>query len=136
LAHSGIGKDGKNPADLDIGQTVSHASVCGQHMLEVVQEIVNPALEERGVEADLEIGVGIDVGEVIITRIGLPIGFEVTAYGDAINRASKICSKAQGAVYISNKADSAFPSGPGGTVRTFPVLNEDAYRLEMPPRMG
>ncbi|HYO56696.1 hypothetical protein [Archangium sp.] len=57
--------------------------------------------------------------------LGLNIGFEVTAYGDAINHAAKLCARASNEVYLSDDADEKYPTGHGGKVWTTPVLDKD-----------
>lgn len=56
---------------------------CGSAMIETVKTIVDPVLCNAGVDGEVSIGVGIDFGEIVITRIGLERTFEITAYGNA-----------------------------------------------------
>jgi class 3 adenylate cyclase len=131
----GVGEDGSNPDGFQLKEVLSTAAACGQHMVEAVEEIVCPALEARKVEGGLRIGVGIDAGEIIVTRIGLPLGYELTAYGDAINAASKLCAKADGVVLLSNAVDDLYPTSAAGRVKTTALSDGSGYRLHMPARM-
>lgn len=119
----GINEKGENAADFDMGRALADAGYCGNQMIQAVERVVCPALEDRGVEGDVEVGVGIDCGTIIVTRIGLPLGFEITAYGDAINRAAHLCSDMRGKVGLAPEARQQFPNGPGGTGR-FTLVGE------------
>jgi len=121
----GINSQGKNPPDMDVEELLRQAVTCGMQMVEAVERVVSPALEENDVPGGVKVGVGIDMGEIIVTRIGLNIGFEVTAYGDAINNAAKLCARASNEVYLSETADEAYPSGPGGAAWTSAVFDKD-----------
>ena len=110
----GINEYATNPDRTDRGDSVQGAAICGQRMIEAVSEVVGPLLDQFDLPGDLRIGVGIDCGEVVITRIGLDEAHEVTAYGEAVNMASKLCDKADGAVVISPECARYYPTGPNG----------------------
>jgi len=101
---------------IDESAAVSDACRCGQWMIEATEHVVTPALQRRGCPGGLHIGVGVDCGTVIVTRIGLHFAEEVTAYGDAVNYASKLAGLAEDAVLVSEAADTRFPTNPGGKV--------------------
>ncbi len=133
FAAFGLTQSGVNPDELDRGWQVQQAAICGQTMVQAVREVVNLTLQEYGVPADLRIGVGVDCGQVVITRIGLMEGHETTAYGDAVNTSAKL-SSADGVIFLSQSAYSVYPSGPGGLV-TFEadVINgTTGYRPNFP----
>jgi len=80
-------------------------------MLDVVRTIINPLLEVNDIEGGLKVGVGIDVGEIVVTRIGLPGSFDLTVYGDSVNTAAHLADEASGQMLITPEADDLFPSG-------------------------
>lgn len=103
---------------------VRNAGVCGQCMLDAVHNVINDALEMHDVEGGLEIGIGIDVGEIVVTRIGLPKSFDLTAYGDSVNNAAHLADEAVGQVLITNRGDALYPEGPNGRVTSVPADTE------------
>lgn len=122
FAAFGIDGNGTPVPSKQRGFVVGGACVCGLAMIEAVQKVVNPALVKYDVAGDVRIGVGVDAGEVVITRIGLSDGFEVTAYGDAVNSSAKLCGQGSNEVIISDEADEMIPVVPNGTISTLPTL--------------
>jgi class 3 adenylate cyclase len=114
--------------------SVGAASACGLTMIEAVEKVINPALEMYNVTGDVQIGVGLDAGEVVITRIGLMDGFEITAYGNAVNNAAKLCAKGNNEVIISTYADSLIPATPGGTLLSKYVVVNDSLAAQVTSR--
>jgi adenylate cyclase len=133
FAAFGLRADGENPSDLDLGMQVQRAAVCGQTMIEAVRQVVNPILREYDVPGNLRIGVGIDCGQIVITRIGLSDGYETTAYGDSVNGAAKL-SGADGMVLLSHEAYRLYPHSPDGKVTFEPdaVGGYSGYRPHFP----
>ena len=117
----GIDEHAANPAGMSKGEAVKKAAVCGQAMVEAVTGVVNPLLERFKLAADIRIGIGVDVGEIVITRIGLEGAHEVSAYGNAVNMASKLCGLANNTIVISPASDTLYPTGPNGKVSTTPL---------------
>ncbi|WP_437804516.1 adenylate/guanylate cyclase domain-containing protein [Sorangium sp. So ce693] len=96
---------------------VATACMAGCFMVEAVKYAVNPILGFFGIPGDVSVGVGVDAGEIVITRIGLENMYEITAYGDAVNRAAKLCSKGGGEVIVSTSAEQKIPRVKGGRLR-------------------
>lgn len=75
-----------------IGRTVSNvvhgALSCGLDILQVIDEVVNPIIIEECLGDEVAVGVGVDYGETIVTKIGVPGAHDVKAFGDCINNAS------------------------------------------------
>jgi class 3 adenylate cyclase len=133
FAAFGINEHGVAPADLDRGKAVQSAASCGQSMQEAVKDIINPILARYRLSGDLAIGVGVDAGDIVITRIGIEGAHEVTAYGDAINMASRLCEGVKGEVWLSPGAEALYPTSVGGQVRTEKVPAPlPAYRIIFP----
>jgi class 3 adenylate cyclase len=117
FAAFGLDSNGNNPLPLNKGDFLRSAATCGKQMVEAVDSVVNPALEDVGVEAIDGIGIGIDEGEVVITRIGLGSAFDITAYGNSVNNASKLCADSFNQILLSQNANSLYPSSIGGMVK-------------------
>lgn len=98
-------------------EAVRGAVRCGKAMIEAMEDAVSPVMRNGGLIADLKIGVGIDVGNVVITRIGLESASEVTAYGAPVNHAcKKFASKASNQIRVSQVARDMYPKTKGGRV--------------------
>lgn len=117
----GLTDSGYNADQFDQGKIIADASSCGQWMIEGVAKVVNPALQDRECSGNLRIGVGIDSGRIVVTRIGFRYVDEVTAYGDAVNSAAKISSVSDSKVIVSAEVDRLFPTSKAGTIKVNPV---------------
>jgi len=130
----GIDDRGENPAEMDKEakeNAVRDAGCCGATMVEAVGDVINPLLNEYDNSGDLVLGLGLDAGEVVFTKIGLHNAHEVTAYGDAVNNASKLASKSKGSVRTSPGIVRLYPTGPNGQV-TADITPEGDYLLNFP----
>lgn len=110
----GIDEKGENPPDLQgrAGEIVQEAAQCGWAILDTMDLAINPALKKRGIAHDLRIGVGIDKGDVVITRIGLESINELTVYGSPVNKAAKLCGSI-GNIVLSLGAQEIYPTSDG-----------------------
>ncbi|WP_437945565.1 hypothetical protein WME98_32275 [Sorangium sp. So ce296] len=73
-------------------------------MIEAVRDELKPFLVAEGVPVPRGMGIGVDCGNVTVTKIGLADAIEVTAYGSAVNQAAKR-SKLLNQLWISSKAN-------------------------------
>nr|WP_262886319.1 adenylate/guanylate cyclase domain-containing protein [Clostridium beijerinckii] len=62
----------------------------GEMLLKAFEEVVNPILQEDEIEP-VVFGVGIDTGDVIVTKVGTDNIRDIKAIGTSINSASKNC---------------------------------------------
>jgi len=92
---------------------VQSATNCGKAMLEATDEIINGILVADGIEGGLAVGVGVAVGEIVVTRIGLTNANEVTAYGPPVNQACKLSGKIIG-IRLTKGAHDVYPTAKGG----------------------
>lgn len=97
---------------------VNDAYECGMLMIQSTSRILNPMLAHQDIPIKLSIGVGIDCGRVIVTKIGFGLANEVTAYGEAVNTAAKN-SKGMNNLWLSARTCKVCSSG--GDVRTSPM---------------
>ncbi|MEY7999426.1 adenylate/guanylate cyclase domain-containing protein [Clostridium sp. Mt-5] len=61
---------------------------CGKDLLTTFEEIVNPILVDNNIKS-VTFGVGIDTGEVIVTKVGTDKIRDIKAIGNCINNSSK-----------------------------------------------
>lgn len=113
----------------ELATSVKNATNCGKGMLETIDDIINPLLARKGIRGDLSIGVGIAVGEVVVTRIGIRDANEITVYGPPVNQACKLCSKVSG-VALTKTAEQCYPTSKGGRMRFSPF--EGGFRVNFP----
>lgn len=116
---------GKN-SELSKCQAVQNAGMCGREMLDVINTIINPVLKKDNIWK-ITCGVGIDYGDVIVTKIGINDIYDVKALGDCINKASKYSDKASNEVIVSKQVHDLWPSSKGGLIRF--TIKDDGYIL-------
>jgi class 3 adenylate cyclase len=109
IAAFGLDSSGRNPPDLDLGREVQNAIRCAKGMIEAMDDAVNPVLEDGGVPAGMEIGIGIDAAKAVITNIGLGEAFEITAYGTVVNKAAKLSDCGNAEVVVAHRARHLLP---------------------------
>jgi adenylate cyclase len=103
------------------------AGLCGLDMLNVVKNVVNKILDEDKIWL-LTCGIGIDYGDVIVTKIGIDDVYDVKSYGDCINTAAKYAQRAENEVIVSKGVMDLWPSGENGRMR-FKQHNSEGYLL-------
>jgi adenylate cyclase len=86
----------------------SLAVECGKELLEAITNIVNPLLESKDI-LPVVFGIGVDVGNVVVTKIGTDKTIDIKAIGSSINNAAKK-SKGNSEIYISNEVYKKIPS--------------------------
>ena len=120
IAHFGeteVKSDDNTDVSSEVASQAAQDSVnCGKGMIEAVEEIINPLLDSKGIKSDLRIGVGIDCGHSVVTRIGHLAATELTAYGPPVNNACKF-SDQQNRIHVRTRVRELYPSGKGGRVK-------------------
>lgn len=107
--------------------SIQNPGLCGRDMLKILKEVVNKILYDDGIKYSVDCGVGIDHGDVIITKIGINDIFDVKAFGDCINKASKY-SHGYNEVKVSKFIRHHWPTGENGTIK-FTGNDESGYIL-------
>lgn len=131
FAAFGLSLEGTNSIALNEGHEVRNAVDCAKSMIEAVDEAVEPELRSYDVPGDLQVGCGIDASKVVLTRIGLHENSESTAYGNAVNKASKL-SGGSGEVVVSAGARNLYPKGKGGRIGFARHWKLEGLRVEFP----
>lgn len=100
---------------------------CSLMMLEACQKVTNKILKEENIDS-INIGIGIDCGEVIVTKIGYRDIFDVKVFGNCINHAAHM-SDAVNAVKCSERIKYACEKN---NDIVFSWLNRDEYEIKRP----
>lgn len=106
------------------------AGLCGMKLLEVVQQAVNPVLKEAEILWPLQCGVGIAHGSVVVTKIGTNSIHDVKAFGNCINKASKLSSGTD-KVIVTKQVKELWPSSKGGKMRFHSTRVKDVEGYEL-----
>ncbi len=102
-------------------EAIRNATKCGKGMIEATTSILNPILEENDKMGELRVGIGVCVGDVVVTQIGVGDAFERTLYGTAVNNSCKAASHGTNVMVLTNQAKRIYPSGDGGKIAFRPV---------------
>ena len=105
------------------------AGICGRDMLTVREKVINKIIAIEDLGAEINIGIGVTFDSVIVTKIGIADSYDVKAFGDCINVASKYSSKVTNKVKVSKKVRNLWPSSEDGKIHFDPIHGEDAYYL-------
>jgi hypothetical protein len=136
LVEIGEGKPDVTPEQAE--QAVSRACDCGDALVQAMKKVVNPVLNRGGIQIrlpgrnTLQIGVGIDVGDIVATKIGLGEAHDFTAYGTAVNHC---CKRSFGSneVVLTKRAKDMFPKKKDGRTKfSKHPTKEDSYILHYP----
>jgi len=95
----------------------ARAVACGVDMLAAVAR-VNAEAGPSG--AQLQVGVGINVGEVVLGAMGARTRMDFTVIGDAVNVGARLCSAANGGQVLVSEAVHGAVDDPG-TLRFAPI---------------
>ena len=109
---------------------VKNAGLCGRDMLLIREKVINKIIKDEDLGRPINIGVGVTFDSVIVTKIGIPGSYDVKAFGDCINTASKYADKTVNKVKVSKKVRNEWPKSKGGKIRFTSVNGEDAFYLE------
>ncbi len=113
-------------------KAVRQACRCGDAMVKAIDLVVNKVLVAADIRGGLQLGVGIDVGNIVATNIGLGSASELTAYGDCVNKCCKR-SCANNGVILTLAAKRMFPKSEGGKTAFHRYKDEsDAFLLRYP----
>lgn len=109
---------------------IKRAGLCGRDMLKVRETIINPIISQEHLGPPISIGVGVTFDSVVVTKIGILDSYDVKAFGDCVNVASKYASQTENKVKVSKKVKNEWPSSKGGTIRFTSTDSGEAYFLE------
>ena len=93
------------------------------------EKVINEIIQQEDLGNPISIGVGVTFDSVIVTKIGIPGSYDVKAFGDCINTASKYSSSVTNQVKVSKKVREEWPKGPNGSIHFTPSTGGDGYIL-------
>ncbi|KPV45665.1 adenylate/guanylate cyclase domain-containing protein [Alicyclobacillus ferrooxydans] len=119
---------GGKESEMNKSWAAQQAGTCGLKLIDVVQNAVNPVLKDGGIDWLFQCGVGIDHGSVVVTKIGTYDNYDVKAFGDCINKASKY-SDGTDSVVVSQQIKDLWPTSEGGKMRFHKLGHSDGYEV-------
>lgn len=122
------GREAREKDNMVKAIAIQNAGLCGRDMLKVREEVINSIIETENLGPSISIGIGVTYDSVIVTKIGIADSYDVKAFGDCINVASKYAKETENKVKVSKKVRSEWPKSKGGTIRFTSI--GDAFYLE------
>lgn len=123
------GKEARETKNIFKSKAMQYSGLCGRDMLVVLDKVINKIIVEEGLGEKISIGVGVTFGSVIVTKIGIENFYDVKAFGDCINLASKYANKSVNRVRVSQKVKDSWPKGKNGTIK-FTSARDGGFYLE------
>lgn len=123
------GKEMRESENIFKSEAMQYPGLCGRDMLVVLDKVINKIIVMEDLGEKISIGVGVTFGSVIVTKIGIESFYDVKAFGDCINLASKYASKSVNKVRVSQKVKDGWPKGVNGTIK-FTSAKDGGFYLE------
>lgn len=117
-------EDFENCIEDDIHNSLKYSMLCSKNILESIK-ILNEVLCEYGYYCNIKVGIGIDYGHFLVTRMGLLNSNELTLIGDPVNTAAKL-SSGNNEIYMSNYAEKLYPVSEDGKLK---FIKKDNFYL-------
>lgn len=108
-------------------EAVRNAGRCGLAMLKVRTEVINKIVISEKLGNEISIGIGVTFDSVIVTKIGITDSYDVKAFGDCINVASKY-SNQYNRMKVSKKVKELWPSSKTGKLKF--IADDGGYFVE------
>jgi class 3 adenylate cyclase len=108
-------------------EAVRNAGRCGLAMLKVRTEVINKIILSEELGNEISIGIGLTFDSVVVTKIGINDSYDVKAFGDCINIASKY-SNSYNRMKVSQKVKEIWPSSNTGKLKF--VADNGGYFIE------
>lgn len=123
------GRNAREEENMVKSKAIQKAGLCGRDMLVVLEKVINKIITNENLGNKISIGVGVTFDSVIVTKIGIKDSYDVKAFGDCINTASKYANQVINKVKVSKKVRNLWPKGKNGKIR-FTTAGGDAFFLE------
>ena len=123
------GRNAREEENMVKSKAIQKAGLCGRDMLVVLEKVINKIITNENLGNKISIGVGVTFDSVIVTKIGIKDSYDVKAFGDCINTASKYANQVTNKVKVSKKVRNLWPKGKNGKIR-FTTAGGDAFFLE------
>lgn len=121
------GKVARENEDMIGREAVKNASKCGLAMMKIRTEVINRIITDENLGSSIDIGVGITFDRVIVTKIGINDTYDVKAFGDCVNTASKY-SERSNKIKVSKEVKELWPSSKNGKLHF--IQDQDGYLVE------
>lgn len=108
-------------------EAVRNAGGCGLAMLKVRTAVINKIITSENLGREINMGVGLTFDSVVVTKIGIADSYDVKAFGDCINVASKYANS-YNRMKVSKKVKELWPSSQNGKLKF--VLDGGGYFVE------
>jgi class 3 adenylate cyclase len=115
--------------DITKEQALQNAFSASKEILQANEEILNPTFTSLNLP-NIKIGIGIDIGNTIVTRFGYRVDNDLKAFGRCVYNVSRLC-KGVNEILVSEEAQELWPTSPTGTLRfsqTYIDNNKIAYK--------
>ena len=96
-------------------------------MLKVRTKVINKIILDEKLGREIDLGVGLTFGSVVVTKIGIPGSYDVKAFGDCINVASKY-AHSYNRMKVSKRVRHIWPSSPNGKIKF--ISDDGGYYVE------
>ena len=123
------GREAREEENMVKTRAIQNAGLCGRDMLIVREKVINDIIQKENLGGPISIGIGVTFDSVIVTKIGIPGSYDVKAFGDCINVASKYSSNVTNQVKVSKKVREEWPKGPNGSIHFTLANGGDGYIL-------
>ena len=121
------GREAREENNMVKTEAVRNAGKCGLAMLKVRTVVINKIIASEKLGKEIDIGVGLTFDSVVVTKIGIADSYDVKAFGDCINVASKY-ARSYNRMKVSKKVKNLWPSSKNGKLKF--VTDEGGYFVE------
>lgn len=121
------GREAREENNMVKTEAVRNAGKCGLAMLKVRTAVINKIIASEKLGKEIDIGVGLTFDSVVVTKIGIVDSYDVKAFGDCINVASKY-ARSYNRMKVSKKVKKLWPSSKNGKLKF--VTDEGGYFVE------
>lgn len=122
------GREARHEEGMVKTEAVRNAGQCGFDMLNVLKKVINKIVKDENLGKEISIGIGITYDSVVVTKIGIRGAYDVKAFGDCINVASKY-SNQYNKIKVSKKVRELWPSSKDGKLQ-FRLDYDGGYVIE------
>lgn len=121
------GREAREEDNMVKSEAVRNAGQCGLAMLKVRTAVINKIISSENLGKEIDMGVGLTFDSVVVTKIGIADSYDVKAFGDCINVASKYASS-YNRMKVSKKVKNLWPSSQNGKLKF--VTDDGGYFVE------
>lgn len=110
------GREAREEDNMVKTEAIRNAGRCGRAMLKVRTDVINKIISSEKLGNEINLGVGLTFDSVVVTKIGIYDSYDVKAFGDCINVASKYAAS-YNRMKVSKKVKDLWPSSKTGTLK-------------------